>query len=148
MANKRFHKSDALLYQYNRIEYPFDPKNLIYARSMVQLHASPEVIWKDISNEIHTLCKSKDISGLQYKVLTTIMVDCEDFVVGLSLQGAMNIIRSLAEKTGSAKNVPYEYMYFETVDNFAKEMVAYRDFLDYQKLSHSPKKTLADFWPK
>ncbi len=79
------------------------------------------------------------------------MVDYPDFVVALTLTGFLNIINSLLESSSKINNTPREYIYFNQVDDFAKEMVALRDEAEYERSlpkGYAMDKSPSDFWPK
>lgn len=122
---KRFHKSDAIIYTYNSVEYPIPKSNPEFTRKMVLLHASEGVTWQDIVHEIHSYRKKPELSP--DKVLLTVMADYPEFVVALTLDGCIKIVKDLAK----LNPLPSEYAWFEQVDGFAKEMIAQRDYLNY-----------------
>lgn len=141
--DKRFHKSDSVLYQYSIIKYPLEKPHPTFLRQIVMVHATDGVKWQEIATEIHDLRKRSPVSGSP--ILMTMMVDYPEFVVALTLEGAVKIIKQLCEKNP----LPSEYSWFEQVDTFAKEMVASRDHRTYVKSLNGSKeeKTVRDFWP-
>lgn len=123
MNLKRFHKSDSTLFCFNMIDYPLNLNGMYLTREYVAVHASDNVTWQEIAQEIHTARKgpSPDLYFLK-----TCMVDYADFVVSLTLNGALKIVMDLVES--NTNKVPKEYLYFDQVDSFAKEMIEERDF--------------------
>lgn len=51
---KRFHASDDLLFQFDFVKYTIEQEPT-FTREYIQLHASPDVTWRDVANEIHKL---------------------------------------------------------------------------------------------
>lgn len=151
---KRFHKSDSTIFQFITIQLPFNSENTRQEnlfRELVFVHAADGVHWQDISKEIHRL--REDVkNGVPLgsgHILQTVMVDYPDFVVALTLGGAISIIEDLIKSLDN--QVPHPYKYFKQVDTFAKEMVAQRDKYKWEaslpKGDH-PIKDLHYFWPK
>ena len=64
MNYKRFHKSDNLLFLYNRVEYPIPTTDTFnFRRDYVVMRASPNVTWQDIAKEIHDISKNLALSS-------------------------------------------------------------------------------------
>jgi len=153
IKRKRFHKSDALVYTYNTVELPLN-KNISLSLEFCLVHAAKDVKWKDITKEIHGLRETSQspILGNSSPVLQTVMVDYPDFVVALTLDGAVKIIENQIEARRTPW-IPHPYKYFSQVDDFAKEMVAQRDRYEWEQsilkngIKSTPK-VLSDFWPK
>lgn len=149
---KRFHKSDSIVFQYTVIQCPLDTpesiKNPTFIRKIVHIFASKNVTWNQISKEIHTL--GADSINRPYAILSTCMVEYPDFVVALGVSGAIKIISSISKKYHE-KLRPKPYAYLLATDNFAKEMVAWRDFYEYENACNlegvSVIKKMIDFWP-
>ena len=118
-------------------------------RGLESCKASPNIIWQDIDKEIHDL-RNNQLAGLvNGPFLRTCTVEYPEFIVSLSLQGAVKIIENLI-KADKKDCPPHPYQYFAMVGQFAKEMVANRDreFYINECLAAGVEPDRRSFWPK
>ena len=150
---KRFHRTDTLVYEYVMISMT-DPNvkqespNIgCLSRVSKRVYASPGASWGQIFREVNQLIHTKPTAGADNPVVTTCMVDHEEFVLGLTLRGFMKVCESLPSY-GTCH-------YDELIERVAKELVAQRDYAAYKKKFDStptserfmPERKMSDFWP-
>ena len=129
------HISHSILYQYNA------PYKGAFCRSIMILHAAPDVTYQDIVKEFN----SKNDDDLLETV--TVLKDCR--VVSMSVMGFRGIVTTMYERNfGREMTTGMRFYTFESaVTHFAKELIATREHEangGHMNRGHK----LKDYWPK